>query len=51
MGDNIEILKRETQEEVWRLQMIDYITPHTYQHLDYLKAELKKAEEKATQTK
>lgn len=38
-------LKQKIQEEIWRIQMIDYPTPQTNNHLYKMQKELKQLKE------
>ena len=41
MKNRIKELKQEIQEEIWRIQMIDYPTPNIYDELHKMQEELK----------
>ena len=41
MKNRIKELKQKIQEEIWRIQMIDYPTPNTNNELHKMQKELK----------
>lgn len=41
MKDRIKELEKRIQEEIWRIQMIDYPTPNTHDKLHKMQEELK----------
>ena len=41
MKNRIKELKQKIQEEIWRVQMIDYPTPNTHNELHKMQKELK----------
>jgi hypothetical protein len=41
MRDDIKKSKVEIQKEIWRLQMLDYPTPNSYDNLHKMQKELK----------
>ena len=42
MKDKIKELEQKIQEEIWRVQMIDYPTPNTNDELNKMQNELKR---------
>ena len=46
MKNKIKELEKKIQEEIWRIQMIDYPTPNTNDKLHEMQKELKKLKSK-----